>query len=38
MRLCDESTHIWTQLMMNPKMKEIEDRIRSAQEQGPENQ
>jgi hypothetical protein len=23
-RLCDESTHIWTQLTMNPELKEIE--------------
>jgi hypothetical protein len=29
-KLCDESTHIWMQLMMNPKLKEIEDRIRNA--------
>jgi hypothetical protein len=31
-RMCDESIHIWTQLIMNPKLKEIEDKIRSTQE------
>jgi hypothetical protein len=30
-RLCEESTHIWRQLMVNPKMKEIKERVRSGQ-------
>jgi DNA repair exonuclease SbcCD ATPase subunit len=28
-RLCDKSMQIWTKLMMNPELKEIEDRIGS---------
>jgi hypothetical protein len=31
-RLCEESTWIWTQLTVNPELKEIEERVRSAQE------
>jgi hypothetical protein len=31
-RMCDESTHIWTQLTMNPELKVMEDKIRSVQE------
>jgi hypothetical protein len=31
-RLCQESTLIWTQLTLNLKLKEIEERVISAQE------
>jgi hypothetical protein len=37
-RLCEESTWIWTQLMVNLELKEIEERVRSVHREGTESQ